>query len=332
MPRLTLAEMQDIQLEEMAGDIPIDFERMSLWSTEQLRNYFESGGSEEPPAPVSASGPPVLVAWPGVGLPKVHSLALLQHFLDCAKAGAGLVDSVNLSLAHHVEPVPSSWDEYVTYCVDTIEEVAKGRPLVFVGYSAGAVSAHSTALRLPGRVIKFVVLAMRANFLDVGRLVFGIDSAAELSALTAQQKMGAAARAWVPDLASLAELSEDKWPPDMKLMAAQVKIYELPFYVMYPEQARAYFGCDGAPKIDAPILVVASAGETAEGERPEKMAGWSEMTTSQTCEFVTLEGVPHAMLLFPDKKSGRCEAHERIIEHLAQMGRDSWLREAAAGQ
>jgi surfactin synthase thioesterase subunit len=45
---LTLEELQDIQLDAMADDIEIDFEKMSLWSKDDAVAFFESGGEVEP--------------------------------------------------------------------------------------------------------------------------------------------------------------------------------------------------------------------------------------------------------------------------------------------
>ena len=51
---LSLSELQDIQADAMADDVVIDFERMSMWTADQASKYFESGGMEEPTAPVAA--------------------------------------------------------------------------------------------------------------------------------------------------------------------------------------------------------------------------------------------------------------------------------------
>ena len=46
---LTLEELQDIQADNLADDIEIDFAKMSLWTKEQAVAFFETG--EEPPPP-----------------------------------------------------------------------------------------------------------------------------------------------------------------------------------------------------------------------------------------------------------------------------------------
>ena len=59
---LSLAELESIQADALADDIPIDFAKMSLWTSEQATTFFESGGTEEPtsekPAPVEVSEEP----------------------------------------------------------------------------------------------------------------------------------------------------------------------------------------------------------------------------------------------------------------------------------
>ena len=55
---LSIAALEAIQADAMADDVPIDLEKMSRWSEEAVRIYFESGGqiapSSEPPAAVHA--------------------------------------------------------------------------------------------------------------------------------------------------------------------------------------------------------------------------------------------------------------------------------------
>ena len=48
MARLTLADLEQIQLEALADDVEIDLARMQLWSECEARAYFESGGTAVP--------------------------------------------------------------------------------------------------------------------------------------------------------------------------------------------------------------------------------------------------------------------------------------------
>lgn len=52
MARLSLADLEQIQLEALADDVEIDLARMQLWSACEARAYFESGGTA-----VSAEAP-----------------------------------------------------------------------------------------------------------------------------------------------------------------------------------------------------------------------------------------------------------------------------------
>ena len=54
---LSLSEIEDIRDECLADDLDIDFERMSLWSADEARVYFESGGEVEPPSQSSTPLP-----------------------------------------------------------------------------------------------------------------------------------------------------------------------------------------------------------------------------------------------------------------------------------
>ena len=54
---LRLAALQAIQAELYADDVPIDLELMAGWTSPQVRRYFESGGLEQPDAPVEEAAP-----------------------------------------------------------------------------------------------------------------------------------------------------------------------------------------------------------------------------------------------------------------------------------
>ena len=57
MARLTLADLEQIQLEALADDVEIDLARMQLWSACEARAYFESGGAAVPAEAVPAEAP-----------------------------------------------------------------------------------------------------------------------------------------------------------------------------------------------------------------------------------------------------------------------------------
>ena len=54
MARLSLADLEQIQLEALADDVEIDLARMQLWSESEARAYFESGGTAVPAEAVPA--------------------------------------------------------------------------------------------------------------------------------------------------------------------------------------------------------------------------------------------------------------------------------------
>ena len=47
-PKLTLEQLESIQLECMADDVPIDFDAMAPCTEDEARAFFESGGEERP--------------------------------------------------------------------------------------------------------------------------------------------------------------------------------------------------------------------------------------------------------------------------------------------
>jgi hypothetical protein len=49
--RLGLARLRELQEEALADDVEIDLERMDIWTEDEARSYFESGGEVAPPPP-----------------------------------------------------------------------------------------------------------------------------------------------------------------------------------------------------------------------------------------------------------------------------------------
>ena len=71
---LDLPQLQALQADELADDVEIDLQKMTLWTVEQATAYFESGGQEVPPsrAPAMARGV------------SAESTAALNVFVDAA--------------------------------------------------------------------------------------------------------------------------------------------------------------------------------------------------------------------------------------------------------
>ena len=59
---LTLQDLEAIQSDALADDVPIDLARMATWTLEQAVAYFESGGEEFSTQPSPAQADPVLTA------------------------------------------------------------------------------------------------------------------------------------------------------------------------------------------------------------------------------------------------------------------------------
>lgn len=64
---LDRATLEDIQSAFLADDLPIDMERMSLWTYEEATTYFETGGETVPGAAAPAASAPALASVPATG-------------------------------------------------------------------------------------------------------------------------------------------------------------------------------------------------------------------------------------------------------------------------
>ena len=53
--QLTEAQLKELRAENFADDVSIDMSKMNLWTEDQAREYFASGGTKEPPADISDS-------------------------------------------------------------------------------------------------------------------------------------------------------------------------------------------------------------------------------------------------------------------------------------
>jgi hypothetical protein len=98
---LTLEELEAIQSDLMADDVPIDFDRMSLWDKGKATAYFESGGS--------LPETPLLVCLYSAGLTSAQGRSLMGRVLGAARS-AGVEDS--LVLDHYTEfPDCTTYDQ-----------------------------------------------------------------------------------------------------------------------------------------------------------------------------------------------------------------------------
>lgn len=173
---LTLEQLQDLQAEAMADDVDIDLEKMSLWTEAGAREYFESGGEVEPPAPVASftaaftSGSRATSATPWLSCLEKRPDAPARAVIFSWTGNRGGQGS-----AHNVRRVPISWAKELpgfelyevalpgrgTRMKDELrkstpalvaelaaalgEALAGGRPYAFVGFSFGAVLAWEVA-------------------------------------------------------------------------------------------------------------------------------------------------------------------------------------------
>ena len=85
LPLLTQEQLEDIQFQACAEDVPIDFEQMAHWADEEARDYFESGG-RHPPIDISdalaggARRAPLALFWYGMlSHPRFRACRALTH-------------------------------------------------------------------------------------------------------------------------------------------------------------------------------------------------------------------------------------------------------------
>eukprot|EP00966_Prymnesium_polylepis_P185725 4305113-Prymnesium_polylepis.1 len=91
---LTLEALEAIQGDAMADDIAIDFDRMTLWTEAQAVAYFESGGTQEPRAPlprIMLHGSETMAdVNPGKPLPPFRAQARPEFLANVAKRLPGM--------------------------------------------------------------------------------------------------------------------------------------------------------------------------------------------------------------------------------------------------
>ena len=152
------------------------------WSKEDSTTFFTKGGlfypasyapvdGALPPsyethpavaaAPPKPQGPPILVSWFGAGNTQQMTRDFLKPVLDAARS-KGVGEQLTLYLPHEF-PAIKTWGGYVDKMVELIDEdpKRKGRPLILLGFSAGALAAYGVAERLGGRVLQLVVCGLR---------------------------------------------------------------------------------------------------------------------------------------------------------------------------
>ena len=102
---LTLEQILELQFDAMAEDIPVDFERMCLWTCEQVVEFFESGGVE-PAAPPLSPHPVVAAILDEAGLESLSpGLVNCSWGTLAAAHAAGRPTLMQLLKLHGVHPV-----------------------------------------------------------------------------------------------------------------------------------------------------------------------------------------------------------------------------------
>ena len=77
---LSQAQLETLQAECHADDVAIDLAKMQLWSEDQARKYFESGGAAEPAAPIPADG--LAAPIPADGLAADEARSKISHLKE----------------------------------------------------------------------------------------------------------------------------------------------------------------------------------------------------------------------------------------------------------
>ena len=177
---LTQAELLDIQADCLADDVAIDLQKMSLWTMDQARIYFESGGEVEPmPAAPEFTAPStkgtratgttpwlaclekkdnslyriIVFSWTGNrgGQGSAHNLRR-SPFNVSQELGADF-EVYEVALPGRgtrlKEPLRTSMATLVQEAAEALgSALADGKPYAFVGFSFGAILAYEVAIAI----------------------------------------------------------------------------------------------------------------------------------------------------------------------------------------
>ena len=269
-----------------------------------IMDHLKSAGVTKPPerqklakaltTRARGEGVPVMVCFFSGGMTTAQGHDLLKQWKDAAAEQLGLTDQV--VLPHIAEPGETDesleWDDYIRLCERKVDEDAarRGRPVVIVAHSHGAVAAYSLARRMGLRVLKLCVACRRPPDGALLDEVLGVDCGAKLASYDPRKLIGQFHAAWSnPVLEMHAGTPPSGWPPSIVELVEVIKRQ----YLNTPGGSADVHlavgpvidAARGARKpIAAPIFAVASGQEATLGETHEKMEGWRRLTTGG-CEL-----------------------------------------------
>jgi len=307
---LTLEQLEEIQADALADDVPIDLPRMRLWDRDKAVTFFEGGGVLPPS--------PLLVALYSAGLTPSQGRSLLGRVLAAARA-AGVEDS--LVLDHHTShPACKTFDEYIAALAAQVEEAAgSARPVVLLAHSHGAVAAYGLARALGPRVRKLLVVARRPPHGPQSLLlqeVWGVCSAGEFVALPGPAILSGLVAAYrSSSLAPHARSPEAAWPPPVtETVGLARELYGSPIALCAEADIVAALGSmepPSPPPLALPIVALAAAGEAPAGETGAKMRGWASLTRGRFA-LHTVANADHMGVILNK------EAHRMLVEEVLE--------------
>lgn len=245
---------------------------------------------------IEGQGPPVLVCLYSAGVTPDAGAGLMKPWMGAA-AEAGLKDQ--LLLDHHNSPPydnRGAWSDYIAALCEAIyaKPEHKGRPVILVAHSHGAVAAYGVALRLGPRVRKLCVIARRPPTLELLDDVFGVKTSGEIGEMDGPLLLERLANAYSNQVLKMSiGKAEDTWAPTVAETMAIVRAqYSSPCALCASEDIEAALPSGDARKIAAPIFAVAIAREEPQGETRAKMEGWAALTAAGF-EVVTVDEPDH---------------------------------------
>jgi medium-chain acyl-[acyl-carrier-protein] hydrolase len=177
---LTIEELESLQADEMADDVAIDLAKMSAWTEQQARAYFESGGAVDPAAEGLASASftsgasadtgstawlrclakkpdathrVIFFNWTGNRGGQGSSHSLMRPNWSTAMADAEVHEVLLPGRGtRQKEPLYTRVTELVHALAAALGPALRGgKPYAFVGFSFGAVLAYELAAEIAAR-------------------------------------------------------------------------------------------------------------------------------------------------------------------------------------
>jgi pimeloyl-ACP methyl ester carboxylesterase len=254
------------------------------------------------------------------GLSPKEGRELMRPLMDAAK-GKGFKDQIVLD---HCNEAPyegkcKTHDEYIRALVENVYAAGadwRTRPWLIVGHSNGCVGAFGLARMLGPKVRALCILCRRPPSIPLLPDVLGLETCEEVLALPAH---GLAQKIAVvysnPTLLHYTkDPDEEKWNAGPRAAVHMARAqYSSPCMLCAAKEIAEVIGDPASAAISAPIVGIASAEETAQGETAEKMEEWRALSKGS---FRLVRDVPAAHMDVPKHSQTIQVVLEALQPHL----------------